>query len=84
VLSRQKAIDLLRTVLVAPITSSAHGAPSEVPVGVEDGLKHESVINLDQVQTVDQTKLHYFVGTVGPEKMDAVCRALLIATGCGI
>jgi mRNA interferase MazF len=83
VLSRQKAIDLLRTVLVAPITSSAHGAPSEVPVGIEDGLKHESVINLDQVQTVDQTKLHRFVGTVGPEKMDAVCRALLIATGCG-
>lgn len=83
VLSRQKAIDLLRTVLVAPITSSAHGAPSEVPVGIEDGLKHESVINLDQVQTVDQTKLHHFVGTVGHEKMDAVCRALLIATGCG-
>jgi hypothetical protein len=65
VLSRQKAIGLLRTVLAAPITSSVHGAPSEVPVGVKDGLKHESVINLDRVQTVDQTNLHHFVGTVG-------------------
>lgn len=83
VLSRQKAIGLLRTVLVAPITSSAHGAPSEVPVGTEEGLKHESVINLDQVQTVDQQKLHHFVGTVGAGKMAAVCRALMIATGCG-
>jgi mRNA interferase MazF len=83
VLSRQKAIDLLRTVLVAPITSAAHGAPSEVQVGIEEGLKHDSVVNLDQVQTVDQKKLHNFVGTLGSEKMSAVCRALLIATGCG-
>lgn len=83
VLSRQKAIDLLRTVLVAPITSSAHGAPSEIQVGMGEGLKHDSVVNLDQVQTVDQKRLHHFVGTVGPEKMSAVCRALMIATGCG-
>ena len=83
VLSRQKAINLLRTVLVAPITSSAHGAPSEVQVGIEEGLKHDSVVNLDQIQTVDQKNLHHFVGTVGPQKMSAVCRALMIATGCG-
>lgn len=82
VLSRQKAISLLRTVLVAPITSAIHGAPSEVLVGLGEGLKHESAINLDQVQTVDQRRLHHFVGTVSPEKMAAVCRALQIATGC--
>lgn len=83
VLSRQKAIALLRTVLVAPITSTAHGAPSEVQVGIDEGLKHDSVVNLDQIQTVDQQQLRHFVGTVGPEKMEAVCRALVIATGCG-
>jgi mRNA interferase MazF len=82
VLSRQKAIGLLRTVLVAPITSTIHGAPSEVLVGIEEGLKNDSVVNLDQVQTVDQKKLHHFVGTVAPEKMSAVCQALVIATGC--
>lgn len=83
VLSRQKAIDVLRTVLVAPISSSMHGAPSEVRLGIEDGLKHDSVAILDQVQTVDQKRLHHFVGSVGREKMTAVCRALEIATGCG-
>src|SRR5919106_4779514 len=82
VLSRQKAIELLRTVLVAPITSTIHGAPSEVQLGIEEGLKHDSVVNLDQVQTVDQKNLHHFVGTVAPEKMAAVCQALAIATGC--
>jgi len=83
VLSRQKAISLLHTVLVAPITSTIHGAPSEVQLGVDEGLKHPSVVNLDQIQTVDQKRLHHFVGSVGPETMSEVCRALLIATGCG-
>jgi hypothetical protein len=36
---RQKAISLLRTVLVAPITSAIYGAPSEVQVGIEEGLR---------------------------------------------
>jgi mRNA-degrading endonuclease toxin of MazEF toxin-antitoxin module len=40
------------------------------------------VINLDQIQAVDQIKLRHFLGTLAPEKMSAVCRALLIATGC--
>ena len=84
VLSRQGAIRLLSTVLVAPITSTIHGAPSEVSVGIEEGLKlkRTSAVNLDHVHAVDQQRLHHFVGTVGPGKMTAVCRALLIATGC--
>jgi mRNA interferase MazF len=83
VLSRPAALNLLRTALVAPITSAAHGAPSEVQVGAEEGLKHVSVVNLDHVQTVDQEKLHHFVGSLSPQKMTAVCRALIVATGCG-
>lgn len=82
VLTRQEVIGMLRTVMVAPITSTIHGAPSEVIVGVDEGLKHDSAINLDHVQTVEQARLHKFVGTVGPEKMTAVCKALWIATGC--
>lgn len=82
VLARQRAIRLLRTVLVAPITSAIHGAPSEVQVGIEEGLKRPSAVSLDHVLAVDQQRLHHFVGTVGADKMAAVCRALLIATGC--
>ncbi len=82
VLTRQEVIGLLRTVIVAPITSTIHGAPSEVIVGIDEGLKRESAINLDHVQTVDKTRLKRFIGSVGPEKMFAVCRALNVATGC--
>jgi mRNA interferase MazF len=82
VLSRPEVIELLHTVVVVPITSTIHGAPSEVIIGIDEGLKQESAINLDHIQTVDKAKLKHFVGTVGPQKMRAVCVALSIATGC--
>src|SRR3982751_1969807 len=82
ILTRTEVIDLLHTVMVAPITSSIRGAPSEVIVGIEEGLKHESAVNLDHVQTVEKARLKRFVGTLAPQKMNAVCHALAIATGC--
>ena len=82
VLTRQDAICLLRTVIVAPITSTLRGAPSEVVVGVDEGLKRDSAVNLDHVQTVDQSLLRRYVGSLSTAKMAAVCRALAIATDC--
>jgi mRNA interferase MazF len=82
VLSRDEVIGLLHTVMVAPITSTVHGAPSEVIVGVEEGLKRESAVNLDHVQTVERARLVNYVGSLSPTKLRAVCRALAIATGC--
>ena len=83
VLTRPEVIDLLRTVMVAPITSTIRGAPSEVTVGVGEGLKGPSAANLDHVQTVEQRLLGQYVGSVSDETMTRVCEALLVATGCG-
>jgi mRNA interferase MazF len=82
VLSRQEVIPLLHTVLVAPVTSTIRGAPSEVVIGTEEGLAHESAVNLDHVQTVETARLKRRVGHLGTVKMSAVCRALSIAVGC--
>ncbi len=82
VLSRADVIGLLRTVMVAPITSTIHGAPSEVIIGPAEGLKHPSAINLDHVQTVQQAALSHYVGRLDPSKSLDVCRALAVATGC--
>lgn len=83
VLSRPSALSVLHTAIVAPITTTVRGIPSEVPVGVDEGLKQPSVVNLDHVQTVEQSSLTSFAGTVSARKMTDVCRALAIATGCG-
>jgi len=82
VISRQSVIPLLRTVMVAPVTSAIHGVPSEVRIGIEHGLKHDSAINLDHVQTVDQSRLKTFICHLDHGLMDEVCRALAVAAGC--
>lgn len=82
VLTRQEVIGLLDTVMVAPITTTVRGIPSEVPVGVEEGLKRDSAINLDHVQTVEQARLVTFIGSLSTERMRQVCNALAMAAGC--
>ena len=82
VLSRQEVIGLLHTVMVAPVTSTIRGAPSEVLVSADEGLKHPSAVNLDHVQTVEQSRLTGFVGSLDRRKMAEVCRALAVAVGC--
>lgn len=64
VLSRPEVIPLLATVMVAPVTSTIRGAPSEVIVGIEEGLKHDSAVNLDHLQTIDHR----------PATAEALCR----------
>jgi mRNA interferase MazF len=82
VISRDEALEVLSSAMVAPVTSTIRGLPSEVVVGVDQGLKTRSVINLDHVQTVRQADLRSFVGALSVELMDDVCRALAVATSC--
>lgn len=82
VLSRQDAIAVLRTVIVAPITSTIYGIPSEVVLGTAHGLKGTSAANFDHVQLVDRARLCKYIGRAGSEKMRRACAALAIATGC--
>jgi len=82
ILTRQEVIPLLRTVMVAPITSTFRGAPSEVVVGIDEGLRGDCAVNLDHVQTVEKRLLRQYLGSLGPDKMGQVCRNLSIAPGC--
>ena len=82
VISRPDAIAVLRTVIVAPITSTIYGIPSEVVLGIAHGLKGPSAANFDHVQVVDRARLRKYVGRAGLDEMRLACAALAIATGC--
>ena len=82
VLTRDVMASRLHTVTVAPVTSTIRGTPTEVRVGVAQGLKHECVVNLDHVQTVRRTDLHQWLGRLGSGRMFDVCLALNAALGC--
>ena len=82
VLSRPSLIRVLHTVTVAAVTTTLRGSPTEVKIGVGEGLKTDSCVNLCNVFTVQQRELKIFVGTLDPEKMKEVCNGLMIASGC--
>lgn len=82
VLSRQVVLDVLQTATVVPITTALHGSPTEVELGIEDGLKTVSCANLANIQTVLKRNLTRYVGTARPRKLIELCRALAIASGC--
>lgn len=56
ILSSQMVIHMLNYVIVAPITSTIHGSPIEVVIGIDQGLKNASAINLTGVQSVEKSK----------------------------
>lgn len=47
VLTREAARGAMTKVTIAPITSTAKGLSSEVPVGRDNGLDHEGAVSLD-------------------------------------
>jgi mRNA interferase MazF len=82
ILTRDEAIEMLNTVMVAPVTSTIRDIPSQVFIGENEGLDHDSAVSLDHIQTVDRAKLIRRLGRVSPETMREICTALAIATGC--
>lgn len=83
ILSRDEAIEVLGTVLVAPVTSTIRDLPSQVVIGAAEGLDHDSAVSLDHVQCVDRAKLIRRLGRLSPDRMREICSALAVATGCG-
>lgn len=82
VLSRNDAIEVLPRVMVAPVTSTIRDLPSEFRLGVRHGLKNESAVNFDAIQTVEQTALRQFIGSLSPSELREICAALEVAVGC--
>mgnify|MGYP001567426342 CR=1 FL=1 len=80
VVSRQTLCDSKADkVSCAPINTNADGRSTEVAVGVDDGLKHDSVINCDQLILVPKRVLTNYVGALSPKKLAALRDALRIA-----
>ncbi len=82
ILSRNVLLEHLHTATVVAITSTQRGSPTEVVLGVDEGLKQVCCANLANLFTVRQSDLGRYIGAVGAEKMRHICRALIIACGC--
>jgi mRNA interferase MazF len=80
VVSRQVLIDSrFPTVVCAPILSRGHGFSTQVLVGIDEGLTHESWILGDNLVSLRKVQLTHFVGSLAHSKVEELDRALKMA-----
>ncbi len=84
IVSRQVLIESsYSTVICAPIYSSYDGLSTQVLVGTNEGLKHESSVHCDELVSIPKSALTDFVGHVGDSKLALLDHALAVAVGIG-
>jgi mRNA interferase MazF len=84
VVSRQALIDSkFSTVICAPVYTSRYGLSTEVPVGAEEGLRHDSSVHCDALVSLPKSALTRFVGTLTPGRLAELDDALTVALEIG-
>jgi len=80
VVSRQILIDSrFSTVICAPVYSAYEGLSSQVPVGIDEGLRHDSSIHCDELVSLPKSMLTRYVGMLPTNKLRLLDRALHVA-----
>lgn len=83
VLARQAAIPVLPAVLVAPATRTVRGIPTEVALtAAEDGMPQDCALTFDNLTTIPKSLLTDCIAQVRAPRLDEICEALRVATGC--
>lgn len=82
VMTRDAAIDVMHSVVAAPLTRSARGIPSELSLGPEDGVPQACVASFDNLRVVRKAWLTRKVTGLSDERMVEACAALRAALAC--
>lgn len=71
------------TVIAAAITGCFKNwwMPTHVLLPADCGLRRDSIVMLEQLRTLDKTRLMAYIGCVSAEKMNEVNKALEISMG---
>jgi mRNA interferase MazF len=73
---------VLSGIVVAQISRTVRGIPTEVTLGVDDGMPEACAVSFDNTLTVPKWSLTERICQLGLSKLHEVCRALRTATGC--
>lgn len=80
IVARQSVIDSrFSSVTCAPVYSLYHGLSSQVPVGIKEGLKHDSAIHCDELVSIPKSALTDYVGSLSPNKIADLNLSLTVA-----
>lgn len=80
IVSRNYLIEVdFPTLICVPVFSRIIGLNTEVIVGVDEGLKHDSAIRCDEIVSLPKSKLTNFIGSLSEQKLGELDQALKIA-----
>lgn len=82
VVSRDEVIPVLNNVVVAPVTSTIRDIPTCIPVGVDEGIDHDSVATFDNLAAVPKALLTSRLGELGVGGRRQICEALEALANC--
>lgn len=61
--------------LVAPSTKTLRNIPTQVHLDVEEGMPYPCALSFDNVLTIPKTLITEKITTLGPDKLNELCRA---------
>ncbi|GID30065.1 type II toxin-antitoxin system PemK/MazF family toxin [Paractinoplanes brasiliensis] len=79
ILTREQVRPYLKSITVAPITSTVRGLSTEVPVGRANGLDHDSVVSCDNITTIPRSSIGRRVGYLLPAQESDLAAAIMTA-----
>ncbi len=81
VVSRDAANEVMQRVLVAPVSRRIRDLPSELRLGLSEGLPVESVASFDNLRPFPKAMLVRRLGALGP-RMHEICLAAEATLDC--
>lgn len=67
------------TLICVPVFSKIIGLDTEVIIGIDEGLNHDSAIRCDEIVSIPKSKLTNFIGSLSEQKLNELESALKIA-----
>jgi mRNA interferase MazF len=82
VCTRSDVIHALTTIVVAPVTRTVRGIPTEVGLGADEGPPEECVANFDNLQAIRRALLTDRLGELDRKRRHELCGALRAMSNC--
>ena len=81
VVTRNEAIPVLNKLVVAPVTRTVRGIPTEVPLDSDSGLPDRSAASFDNLRVVVKSHLTERAGSISNRRAE-ICAALAAMADC--
>ena len=65
--------------MMVPVMTEGQGLATQVAIGIEEGVKHESWIHCDDLRNMQKSVLTRWIGSLPPAKMRKLNYALAVA-----